>query len=132
MLSRWITLSMALAATVGTGAITAEAVQIHEQRSNPNQLLFKLPVSEEANGIITVSEGMVWIDGEVYELPAFSHEVGDAPFYLWIEKTETGADYLLDFVKEEEPVPFSEDVGPVLIAWRDTPGTEINVLRSTQ
>ena len=110
----------------------AFALQIHPQRSDHQRIWFDLAVADNQDGTLSVVGGNFWVQGKQYSLAAYRPNVGSGAFRLWVEKTASGADYLLDLTQEAQPVGFGEGVGAMLVAWRDTQGGEIHLLRSVR
>ena len=110
----------------------AYALQVHPQRSDHNRIWFDLAVADNQDGTLSVPGGSFWVQGKQYSLSAYRPNVGTGAFRLWVEKTSSGADYLLDLTQEAQPVGFGEGVGAALVAWRDSPGGEIHLLRSVR
>jgi hypothetical protein len=84
------------------------------QKSNKNKIWFDLEVIEN-NGKISIPAGKFYLQGKEYDLG----EVKDLDFpvgsRLYIEKTDTGADYLVDYTQLAEPNSFGEGIGAPLI-----------------
>ena len=95
------------------------------QKSNKNKVWFDLEVSE-VDSKISIPAGKFYLQGKEYDLP----EVKDLDFpigsRLYIEKTDTGADYLVDYTGLAEPNSFGDGIGSPLIIWNDG---EIKVLK---
>ena len=108
------------------------ALQVHPQRSDHNRIWYDLEVTDNPDGTLSVVGGNFWVQGKQYSLSAYRPNVSNGPFRLWVEKTASGADYLLDLTQEAQPVGFGEGVGAMLVAWRDSPGGEIHLLRSVR
>jgi len=93
-------------------------MQIITQKSNKSKIWFDLSVTE-TNGKISIPAGKFYLAGKEYDLP----EVKDLDFpegsRLYIEKTDTGADYLLDYTGLAEPNSFGAGIGSPLIAWNE-------------
>lgn len=106
-------------------------MRTHAQRSDPSKIWFDAEVRENpVLGTFTVPATSFWLHGIEYPLPAYSPDVGTAPFRLYIEKIEPGADYLLDLTGKAVAVSFGDGIGTPLVVWRDEPEGEIQVLRS--
>ncbi len=111
-------------------ALKALALQVHEQYSDKERVWFDLKITKQGKGKLLVHRGSFWLYGQKYQMPAYKPHIGKGAFYLWIEKTETGADYFLDLIGEAEPNSFGHDTGAILVAWRLGRGKPINILRS--
>jgi hypothetical protein len=93
-------------------------MQIITQKSNKRKIWFDLEVQEN-NGKISIPAGNFYLAGKEYALP----EVKDLDFpkgaRLYIEKTDTGADYVADYTALAEPNSFGAGIGSPLIAWNE-------------
>ncbi len=88
------------------------------QYSNKNKVLVDINISEAGTNKISCAKGSLWIHGNEYKLSKEPNiDMSGSITRLYIEKTDTGADYMLDYTGEAEPVSFGDGIGAVLIAW---------------
>ena len=103
----------------------------HVQNGAENTVFCDVGLSVSGN-VLSLAGGDCWISGSKYTLPDYSADVGEDAFALWVEKTDTGADYLLDLTNLADYNSFGQGIGAVKLAWRDRKGDEIHVLKSVR
>ena len=106
---------------------------IHEQRSKKtSSIWFDAAVVDNGDGTVTIPATTFWIDGDSYELAGYTATVDDdKPFDIYIEKSNGGADYVLDFVGEPDAEPFGSGQPAAKVVWRNhSTDTSIHILRS--
>ena len=103
-------------------------MKIVEQRSDRDRGWYDAEIVQDGT-VLQIPATTFWLRNVGYELAAYAPDVGEGAFRILVEKTEAGADYLLDLTGEAEPESFGEGIGAFLLAWRVV-GAELSVLRS--
>lgn len=99
----------------------------HFQKSDRTRIYYDAEITEAA-GALTIPKATIWVEGKEYALPAYKPSVGSSAFRIWVEKTQDGADYMLDTTLDAEPAYFRPNVA-LRVAWRDVDGAVIHLLR---
>ena len=100
----------------------------HQQVSDHLKVFYEPQITESGESL-TIPAGSVWVHGTEYPLSAYTPVIGTGVFRLFVERTSTGADYLLYLTLFDEPVSFGEGIGALSVAWREFPGDDLHVLR---
>lgn len=102
-------------------------MKTHSQTTDKSRVFFKPKIEILQNGDVFCPAGDIWITGQQYALPEFSFSPVVGKFKLYVEKVDSGADYLLDQTGYGIPVNF-QSVGFLPVCWRDFKGDDIHVL----
>ena len=106
-----------------------------EQRGSRATFWFVPNVTLDADGSLAIPATSIWAGNVRYALAAYSGAVGTGPFCLLVGADESGgAVYQLDLtpgaIPGRAPTPLGGNVGAPCVAWRETEGADIQVLRS--
>ena len=105
------------------------------QRGSRATCWYAPEVTENADGSLAIQATTIWAGNVRYTLAAYGGAVGTGPFCLFVGADESGgAVYHLDLtpgaIPGRAPTPLGGNVGAPCVAWRETEGADIQVLRS--
>lgn len=98
------------------------------QETTKLQMFYTPTIVDNGNGTLSIPSGFLWLHGKSFNIAAYDPNIGSGAFALWVEKTLSGVDYLLDLTLYAEPVSLGQNVGALKVAWRDRSVDEISRL----